>query len=324
MTAELNTLQHNDAAEIGSGKGQGDSLNPNNTYQLSGVASTTKTLDMKALNAQKIGDALIVHAKLKADDVERILNLQKDKNLLFGEAAKKLGLVTAADIEHVLAQQFNYPYIRESSSSVSKQLTVAHAPFTTESESVRSLRGQLMMRWFNQGNKTLAITSSTSDENAHLVAANLAIAFSQLSKKTLLIDANLRQPNQHQLFGIDSKLGLTNILGNQQGSYELTRPHSLPNLAVLAAGTEAPNPQELLSLEAFSSLLADLENIYDIILIDTTPLSLGSDMLLVVSKVEAAVIVARQDITMASDLQLLSEQLSTTGVKVIGSILQEF
>lgn len=139
-----------------------------------------------------------------------------------------------------------------------------------------------------------------------------------------MIDANLRQPNQHQLFGIDKKLGLTNILGNQQGSYELTRQKSLPNLAVLSAGTEVPNPQELLSLDAFSSLLVDLEAIYDIILIDTTPLNLGSDMLSVVSKTKAAVIVARKDYTMAADLQLLNAQLSTTGAKVIGSILQEF
>jgi protein-tyrosine kinase len=316
MTIKLNTLHDNDTPELI----QERNLNPNDMNHL----SNAETLGTKVLDAQKIGDALIAHTKLKASDVERILQLQKDKNLLFGEAAKKLGLVTAADIEHVLAQQFNYPYVREASSGISKLLTAAHAPFTAEAESLRSLRGQLMMRWFNQGNKTLAIVSSNNDENAHVVAANLAIIFSQLNKKTLLIDANLRQPNQYQLFGIDSKLGLTNILGNPQGSYELSRQKSLPNLAILSAGTEVPNPQELLSLDAFSSLLADLESIYDIILIDTTPLSFGSDMLPVVFKTKAAVIVARKDYTMAVDLQLLNDQLSTTGTKVIGSILQEF
>lgn len=320
MTAELNTLYENDTVEKNLESNWENNLNPN----VMNHSSSTENSGTDILDAQKIGGALIAHAKLKASDIERILQLQKDKNILFGEAAKKLGLVTAADIDHVLAQQFNYPYIREASSGISKLLTAAHTPFTAEAESLRSLRGQLMMRWFNQGNKTLAIASSNSDENAHLVAANLAITFSQLNKKTLLIDANLRQPNQHELFGIDSKLGLTNILGNQQGSYELTRQKSLPNLAVLSAGTEVPNPQELLSFDAFSSLLADLENIYDIILIDTTPLSLGSDMLSVVSKTKAVVIVARKDYTMAGDLQLLSEQLNTTGAKMIGSILQEF
>lgn len=313
MTAELKTLHAN-------GHNSDNATIENNLN-----ATTMKNFSgTEAVDSTKIGDALIAHAKLKPNDVERILQLQIEKKILFGEAAKKLGLVTKADIEHVLAQQFNYPYIRETSSSISKLLTAAHTPFTTEVESLRSLRGQLMMRWFDKGNKTLAITSSNHDENAHLIAANLAITFSQLNKKTLLIDANLRQPNQHQLFGIDSKLGLSNILGSQQGSYELTRQKSLPNLAVLSAGTEVPNPQELLSLDAFSSLLSDLENLYDIILIDTTPLSLGSDMLSVVSKTKAAVIVARKDYTMTADLQLLNEQLNTTGAKVIGSILQEF
>lgn len=312
MTAELKNLhdQHNHEQEHFE-----SIVNLNNMKNFS---------DIEPIDSKKIGDALIAHAKLNANDVERVLHVQKEKKILFGEAAKHLGLVTTSDIEHVLAQQFNYPYIRETDSTISKLLTAAHAPFTTEVESLRSLRGQLMMRWFNQGNKTLAIASSNSDENAHLVAANLAITFSQLNKKTLLIDANLRQPNQHQLFGIDSKLGLTNILGNQQGSYELTRQKSLPNLAVLTAGTKVPNPQELLSLDAFSSLLIDLENIYDIILIDTTPFSLGSDMLSVVSKTKAAFIVTRKDYTMAADLQLLNTQLNTTGAQVIGSIFQEF
>lgn len=288
------------------------------------TVSNAEPLVANILDVRKIGDALIAHAKLKASDVERVLQLQKDKKMLFGEAAKYLGLVTAEDIEHVLAQQFNYPYIREVSSGISTLLTAAHTPFSAEAESLRSLRGQLMMRWFNQGNKTLAIVSSNNDENAHLVTANLAITFSQLNKKTLLIDANLRQPNQHQLFSIDSKLGLTNILGNQQDSYELSRHKSLPNLAVLSAGTEVPNPQELLSSDAFSRLLTELENIFDIILIDTTPLSFGSDMLPVVFKTKAAIVVARKDYTMAADLQLLNEQLNTTGTKVIGSVLQEF
>lgn len=273
--------------------------------------------------ATRIGDALIAKNKLKPSDIEKILKLQIEKKILFGEAAIQLGLVTKHDIENVLAQQFNYSYVRETSSSVSKLLTAAHAPFSNEVENLRSLRSQLMMRWFNQGNKTLAITSCNSQENGHLVAANLAIVFSQLDKKTLLIDANLRQPNQHRLFGVDTKLGLTNILGNQHGSYELTRPKSLPNLAVLAAGTEVPNPQELLSLAAFSSLLSNLENIYDIVLIDTTPLSLASDLLSVASITKAAVVVAKNGVSHASEIQVLLQQLNTTGTNVLGSVFQD-
>ena len=272
----------------------------------------------------RIGDALIAHAKLTQHDIERILELQSSKNILFGDAAKQLGLIKDSDIKKVLSQQFDYPYLDEGSPQLSNLLVAAHTPFSEEVESLRSLRGQLLIRWFDQGNKTLAITSSSDVDGASQVAANLAIVFSQLNKKTLLIDANLRKASQHKLFNVKTKLGLANILANKQGSYELTRQQYLPNLSILTAGTEVPNPQELLSRSGFSELLFDLEKVYDIILIDTSPLNSGSDALTVVSKARAAIMVARKDYTLAAEIQQLYAQLNMTGAKVIGSIFQEF
>jgi capsular exopolysaccharide synthesis family protein len=150
--------------------------------------------------------------------------------------------------------------------------------------------------------------------------ANLAIVFSQLNKKTLLIDANLRDAKLHQLFNIETKMGLANILANRQGQYTLTRHESLPNLTILTAGTAVPNPQELLSQNNLSTLLLDLEKIYDVILIDTSPIHLGQDALTVVLKAKAAIIVAKKDNTMVVDMQQLSQQLSMTGAKLIGSV----
>ena len=295
-----------------------------NIEKNSNLLTMNNTSALEVIDALKIGEALVAQGKLKPSDLDKILSLQKEKKLLFGEAAIQLGLVSQADIESVLAQQFNYPYVREIDSAISKQLLAAHTPFCDEVEGLRSLRGQLMMRWFNQSNKTLAVTSVNSLENGHLLAANLAIVFSQLDKKTLLIDANLRQPNQSQLFGIDSKLGLTNILGNQQGCYAMTRLKSLPNLAVLSAGTQVPNPQELLSLTSFSSLLEDLKKVYDIIIIDTAPINLGSDLLAVVSVCEAAIIVVKKGVSLASHVQTLLAQINTTGSNVLGSVFQDF
>lgn len=295
-----------------------------NIEKNSNLLTMNNTSALEIIDALKIGEALVALGKLKPSDLDKILSLQKEKKILFGEAAVQLGLVSKNDVESILAQQFNYPYVREMDSTISKQLLAAHMPFSDEVEGLRSLRGQLMMRWFNQGKKTLAVTSANSLENGHLLAANLAIVFSQLDKKTLLIDTNLRQPNQHLLFGIDSKLGLTNILGNQQGSYAMTRLKSLPNLAVLSAGTEVPNPQELLSLASFSNLLEDLIKVYDIIIIDTAPLSLGSDSLPVVSVCEAAIIVVKKGVSQASDVQTLLAQLNTTGANVLGSVFQDF
>ena len=272
----------------------------------------------------RIGDALISHAKLKHEDVERIIDLQKSQNILFGDAAIKLGLIKESDLNKVLSQQFDYSYSDAESHQLNEVLIAAHIPFSEEVEKLRSLRGQLLMRWFDQGNKTLAVTSAGVEDGASQVAANLAIVFSQLNKKTLLIDANLRESVQHKLFNVETKLGLSNILANKQGSYQLTRPQSLPNLSILTAGTKVPNPQELLSRIDFAELLSDLEINYDIILLDTSPLNLASDALTVVSKAKAAIIVARKDYTLATEIQHLNQQLNLTGAQIIGSILQEF
>lgn len=273
--------------------------------------------------SQRMGEALIEHAKLKPLDVERILTLQKEKNILFGEAAKQLGLIKDSDLRKVLSQQFDYSYMHELDQKISPLLAAAHMPFSAQVEKLRSLRGQLLIRWFEQGHKTLAISSVSPEDGASQLIANLAIVFSQLNKKTLLLDANLRKPEQHKLFGIETKVGLSNILANRQGSYELSRHKQLPNLSILAAGTEVPNPQELLSKSGFSELLADLENVYDVILVDTSPLSLGSDLLTVISKVKATVIVARKDYTMLNDVEELNTLTTTTGATVVGSVFQE-
>lgn len=267
-----------------------------------------------------IGEALIKNAKLKKADVERVLALQLEKNMLFGDAAKQLGLISEDDLQKALAQQFNYTYLQNGVNQLSQQLIAAHSPFSAEVENLRSLRGQLLIRWFDHGNKTLAITSASNEDSASFLAANLAIVFSQLNKKTLLIDANFRQATQHKLFNIDVKIGLANILANRQGQYALVRPQSLPNLAILTAGTTVPNPQELLSQPGFAELIVDLEKVYDIILIDTSPLSFGSDALTVVSKVKAAIIVAKKDTTIAADIQYLNQQITITGANVIGSV----
>ena len=272
----------------------------------------------------KIGELLVANAKLSVGDVERILALQKKKNILFGEAAKELLLVNDLDIKKVLAHQYNYQSYTDVDDALSSLLIAAHKPFEPEVEKLRSLRSQLMLRWFEHEHKVLAITSSAPEDGASIMVANLAVVFSQLGKKTLLVDANLRDPKQHDYFGINTRVGLSNILANRTGNYELSKHKSLPNLSVLTAGTEVPNPQELLTKDTFAQLINDLEKIYDVILIDCCPASLGSDYLTVVIKSKGAVIVARKDYTPASSVKALNDSLSVTNAKVVGSIIQEF
>jgi protein-tyrosine kinase len=286
---------------------------------MNSVSEIFSTVDGSENDLSRIGEAL----KLQQADIERIAAKQKEKNILFGQAAKELGFVTEADLQKVLSEQFSYAYVHDGSNTLSNQLIAAHQPFSQAVESIRSLRGQLLIRWFNSQNKILAVTSAKAEDGASVLLANLAIVFSQLNKKTLLIDANLREPNQQKLFGIEAKLGLANILANRQGRYELTPQKSLPNLTILAAGTAAPNPQELLNRDGLVELLSDLDKMYDVILIDTSPSNLGMDYLTVVAKVKAAIIVARKDTTLINELAELKAQIEIANAQIVGSIVQE-
>jgi len=143
-----------------------------------------------------IGKLLQDAGKLKSQDMERVLQLQHEQNLRFGDAAVKLGLVTDADIQHALSCQFDYPYLANDSEGLSHELVAAVAPYGKEAEALRSVRSQLLLRWFQEGSKTLAIGCASEGDGASYMTANLAVLFAQLGRKTLLIDADMRQPRQ--------------------------------------------------------------------------------------------------------------------------------
>ena len=94
-----------------------------------------------------IGKLLQDAGKLKQQDMERVLKLQHEQNLRFGEAAIKLGLVTEADIKHALSLQFEYPYSPNAREGLSQVLVSATAPYGKEAEALRSVRAQLLLRW---------------------------------------------------------------------------------------------------------------------------------------------------------------------------------
>jgi len=181
--------------------------------------------------------------------------LQKEKSLLFGEAALSLGLVTEADIQQVLARQFDYPYLASGQGDFDPQLLSAYQPFSEQVEMFRAIRSQLMLRWFANGNKSLAIACVNPGEGASLFAANMAVVFSQLGERTLLVDANLRNPSQHKIFNLKGKLGLSDILAERADFEEISKISSFIDLSVLPAGTIPPNPQELLSRSFFLSFV---------------------------------------------------------------------
>ncbi|MDO8333870.1 MAG: chain length determinant protein tyrosine kinase EpsG [Nitrosomonas sp.] len=272
-----------------------------------------------------IGRILLDMGKITPVEAERVLRFQKENGLRFGDAALKLGLITEADIQLVLAQQFDYPYLLPGQGNHPPELVVAYQPFGAQVEVFRAVRSQLMLRWFTSGRKALTISSCNPDDGVSLFTANLAVVFSQLGERTLLIDANLRCPQQHEIFNLKNKQGLSDVLADRANIFEvISRIDSFVDLSVLPAGTLPPNPLELLNRLSFDKLSNQLANQFDVILYDTLAFSSGSDALAVASQTEGVLIVVQKNNTRLADINNMNEQLKYSGIEVVGSILIDF
>jgi receptor protein-tyrosine kinase len=285
-----------------------------------------QSIQQKSLSERSIGAILIDAGKLSAIDAEKILREQKENNLRFGDAALKLGLLDQNDIKFALARQFNYPYLGHGDQSISEEVIAAFNPFSAIVEQVRAIRTQLMLRWFDSdaNHKSLAVVSLGNGDGRSFIAANLAVVFSQLGERTLLIDADLRNPRQHLLFKVGNNAGLSALLaGRTTPADAVVKVEKMLGLSVLPAGATPPNPQELLSRGAFSSMLGEYSNSFDVIIIDTPAATVSADAQTISSRAGAALLVASNNLTSVTKLQSLAEKLKNSNVTIVGSLLND-
>lgn len=270
-----------------------------------------------------MGRILLDQGKITAQDAERILRLQKEQHLRFGEAAIQLGLISQADMQQALARQFDYPYLAAGEGGYSQALVAAYAPFSPQVESLRALRSQLMLRWFTAGNKALAMVGTNAGDGASYLAANLAVVFSQLGERTLLIDANLRSPGVSTLFNLGGRMGLSDVLADRADLSSVVRIPAFVDLSVLPAGTTPPNPAELLSRNSLVDMLANLGESYDVILLDTPPASDSADFQTVAARAKGAVVTVRKNHTRLNDVAGVKAMLGAAGAEVVGAVVNE-
>ena len=272
----------------------------------------------------RMGMLLQEAGKLTPEDAERVLRMHRDLGIRYGEAALRLGLVGEDDIRQALARQFAYPYVLPGQAGYSARLVAAYEPFSPQVEALRAIRSQLMLRWFARGQRALAVVGADLDDGASLFAANLAVVLSQLGEQTLLVDANLRGPHQHEIFGLKPRQGLSDLLAGRTGLDVIVRVPDFVDLSVLPAGTVPPNPQELLSREAFRSLHTLLSSRYDIVLYDLAPFGAGADALAAAGQAGGVLLAARKDHTRVADVARMAEQLVEAGAEIVGAVVMEF
>ena len=290
------------------------------------TATTSGFADTGTASTRRIGALLAAEGKLSESDIEKIVELQKIRQIRFGEAAVRLGFISVDDLRRAMALQYDLPHLLPDNARLNRELVVACEPFHPCAEQIRALRTQLVMRWINGGSsaKTLAIVSPSPREGRTYIAANLAVAFAQLGRRTLLIDADLRRPRQQRIFGIQDKIGLATVLSGRADRSAIVPVRDLGPLSVLPSGAGPPNPVELLSREGFAMLLHDLQPDFDVILLDTPPALTCADAQTIAFRARSALLIARKDHTRIADTERVVRDLADGGTEILGTSLNAY
>ncbi len=276
---------------------------------------------------RSIGDILAEFRQLSAEQVEKVLEHQREHGLRFGEAAVALGFASQDDVLYALAQQFHYPYAPEEEKQVSAELVMLREPFGPRAEAFRALRSQISMRiWADAERKALAVISPSQGDGKTYTAANLALSLAQLGGgRTLLVDADLRNSRLHELFGLETRgSGLSAILSGRGDSRSIQPIARVPGLFVLPAGTTPPNPLELVERSAFALLMRELTEKFDHVIVDSPAAEHGADAGVIAARCGAALLVARKDNSRVRALQDLVGSFAGGSVQMAGVVLNEF
>lgn len=203
-----------------------------------------------------------------------------------------------------------------------RRLITFEDPKSPISESYRSLRTNVDYSLADKTLRSLLISSSQPGEGKSTTAANLAIAFGQLRRRTLLIDADLRKPVQHNVFGVPRGPGLSEYLtGEDQNINSIVRETKVENLFLITAGGLPPNPSELLGSKKMSQLIDSLEQEWDMIILDSPPIVAVTDASMISGEIDAIALVVKAGQTPKTAVDRALDMMSNVKAPLIGAIM---
>ena len=213
-----------------------------------------------------------------------------------------------------------------------KELIAKTDPKSPVTETFKTLRTNLQFMNLKKGElRSLLITSTVPGEGKTWVSSNLAIAFAQMGKKVILVDADMRKGRVAPLFQVDVKPGLSNYLYSKDKSSKnkkmaletYTRETEIANLYVMPTGDLPPNPSELLESPRTEELINELKEWFDIIIIDCTPSLFLTDALILSRLVDSTVIVSAHKITRKENLLKVKGLIENVGGNLSGIVLNK-
>ena len=189
-------------------------------------------------------------------------------------------------------------------------------------EAYNAIRTNLLFTQHGEKCPIFVVTSPTANNGKTINSANLAISFAQMGKKTLIIDADMRNPSLHKLFSLHSKNGLSEILAGLTDNISVSKT-DVDNLSILTAGKIPPNPTELLASDRMDKLLGFVREHYDCVFIDTPPINIVTDATVFAQKTTGYIVIVKTDTTKVPEVKTAVQTLESIGSSILGFILND-
>ncbi len=227
-----------------------------------------------------------------------------------------------------LAQELNMTVLGSVTSikgkSYKEKMAEAHAPFSPVSESYRLIRTNMQFMAIDKPAQLVAVTSAGPGEGKSTTIANLGVVMGQAELRTIIVDADLRQPTQHSIFRVPNTSGLTDLLLSSDARIEDQLVQTgYDNVQLITSGPLPPNSAEILNSHSMQALMEKLRDYADIILFDTPPILMVTDALVLSSRVDGTILVVKAGQTRRAALQEALERLKKVDSHLLGSILNQ-
>ena len=200
------------------------------------------------------------------------------------------------------------------SNKYKSQSVIADYPKSAISESFRNLRSSLFLKCAHIKTKVILVSSSQPSDGKSFVSLNLASSIASVGYKTILIDADLRRPNQHIKMKVENTTGLSSYMTKDAKPEDIIRKTSIENLSFISAGPIVPNPSELMESGVLDDLINELKTTFDYIIIDTTPVGIVADATLVMKYASSILLVIRNNFTSKDILKNVVNILKTNNI----------
>ncbi len=252
-----------------------------------------------------------IAAGFLVDIIDRRLKTAKEAEELFGQTL--LGLIPNFETENTSTAKGSML------SGISNRVIVATSPCSVIHEAYHMLRANMKFISLDKKVRTIVVTSSVSGEGKSEVSANLATVLAQAGRRVLLVDADMRRPHQHHLWGLINSVGLSNVMVDEE-KLSVAVQKVTPQLSVLTAGVMPPNPLAIIDSERMTTLVETLSDQYDYVVFDTPPLVGTADAAVLGKMVDGVLVVARPGVVDSSSVAAAKSLLSRSEANVLGIV----